>query len=222
MRSIFTQTKGRRSDGNAWQQCPEQCPIDPLCALKDRHVHHNIDKEEREREKRGGHLRVYVCVLVKIATGGYRSSTHTPPAYLEKLPLSAPWTEAALTAGHFLVVEVKSPGSQSLSPGQLTQLNGQTLFLCRPPLVSHLISSLSTRTQRATWWIFKVSVLGAWRQEKGRRRRLFTFSTNQTNIEQRSSHPAEDKATGKCERVWSQSANSVDYQFFFVFFFNFS
>lgn len=67
MRSIFNQTKERRSDGNAWQQCRGRWPFAPLCALKGRHVQHNIDKERDGRAS----VYVYVCARACVCVQGW-------------------------------------------------------------------------------------------------------------------------------------------------------
>lgn len=65
-------------------------------------MQHNIDKErEREGERGGGQVCVRACVsALKDSLWGYLSGTH-PSSLFRETPLSAPWTEAALTADYF-------------------------------------------------------------------------------------------------------------------------
>lgn len=121
--------KQKKNAAIQMQQCPKHCPIAPLCPVKDRHVHQNIDKERRGR--RGGKclcLCVRVCEFLKIATGDV--GAHTSSACRETPP-SAPWTEAALPAG-YLSISVRS---QAAGLTVRSAANGQTLFHCHTPLV---------------------------------------------------------------------------------------
>lgn len=129
--------------------------------------------QHKEKERRATAcvcLGACACVCLKIATGAVRAA-HTPPACLKKTSLSVPWTEAALPAAHSHRGEVA--GCQAHSQVSWRRWWSDTLPLPPAPCLQ-LISILSTRTQRTTWWIFRVSV-HRWLTTRGRPTRVLPY-----------------------------------------------